>query len=587
MITSATIDDVTKVLTDVTGIGALSGQDTFPEFDEDLVGPVLEEAGKLAKDILAPLNQSGDREGAVLRDGQVYSAAGFKDAYAAFRDGGWMGLAFPEEYGGQGLPKTLAVAVMELVQAANMSFSLCPMLTFGAIEALIAHGTEEQKASYLPKLVSGEWTGTMNLTEPQAGSDVGALKTKAEPNGDGSYAITGQKIFITWGDHDLTDNIVHLVLARLPDAPSGSKGISLFLCPKFLLDENGEPGERNSVGCIGLEHKLGIMASPTCVMEYDGAKGWLIGEPNKGLAAMFTMMNSARLQVGVQGVAMSEAAYSTARQYAEERKQGRAAGVDGSSPIINHPDIQNMLLQMRARTMAARSICFECAQATDIAETASETADAKAAKQLEEILTPIAKSWSTDIGMLSASIGVQIHGGMGFMGETLASQLYRDARIAPVYEGTNGIQAIDLATRKLSMADGGAILGLLDQFAENAAAMASGDDRLLKLTGDRLSKAVTALRAATEWLLDVRKGNADALLFGATAYQELFGRVAGVHYLARGAMSANGKGSNSGKELASLALFLADFDLGDAEGFLARIKLGEALSPEDRMELLP
>ncbi len=494
-----------------------------------------------------------------------------------------MGMPFPEAYGGQGLPRTLAVAVMEMVQASNMSFSLCPMLSFGAIEALLEHGSEEQKALYLPKLISGDWTGTMNLTEPQAGSDVGALKTKAVPNDDGSYAITGQKIYITWGDHDLTDNIVHLVLARLPDAPSGSRGISLFLCPKFLPDADGEAGERNGVTCIGLEHKLGIHASPTCVMEYDGAKGWLIGEPNKGLAAMFTMMNSARLQVGIQGLAQSEAAYRVARDFAAERKQGRAEGVEGAAPIINHPDVQHMLLQMRARTMAARAICYECAKSSDMSVAGSEADERKLAKEVEEILTPIAKSWSTDVGVLSASLGVQIHGGMGFMGETLASQLYRDARIAPIYEGTNGIQAIDLATRKLGLSAGEAIPRLLASFEAKCSEFEASGDADLKRVAVHLAAGIRALQEVTSWM---KETDMDTRLFGATAYQEMFGRVAGVTYLARGAMSAKDAGSNSAADLSGLALFLAETDLGDIAGWAIRVRSGEAMDRQKRMDLL-
>ena len=582
MITPRTIDDISSILTQVTQIGDMSAE-AFPDFDTDLVAPVLEEAGKLCMDVLAPLNQSGDKTGARLENGQVYAAPGFKDAYKAFQEGGWMGMPFPEAFGGQGLPRTLAVAVMEMVQASNMSFSLCPMLSFGAIEALLEHGSEEQKALYLPKLISGEWTGTMNLTEPQAGSDVGALKTKAEPNDDGSYAITGQKIYITWGDHDLTDNIVHLVLARLPDAPSGSRGISLFLCPKYLPDANGEAGERNGVTCIGLEHKLGIHASPTCVMEYDGAKGWLIGEPNKGLAAMFTMMNSARLQVGIQGLAQSEAAYRVARDFAAERKQGRAEGVEGAAPIINHPDVQHMLLQMRARTMAARAICYECAKSSDMSVAGSEADERKLAKEVEEILTPIAKSWSTDVGVLSASLGVQIHGGMGFMGETLASQLYRDARIAPIYEGTNGIQAIDLATRKLGLSGGEAIPRLLANFEAKCLEFEASGDADLKRVAVHLAVGIKALQDVTSWM---KETDMDTRLFGATAYQEMFGRVAGVTYLARGAMSAKDAGSNSAADLSGLALFLAETDLGDIAGWAIRVRSGEAMDRQKRMDLL-
>ncbi len=586
MITQRTLDDVVSTLTNVTRIGDLSGLSAFPEFDQDLVAPVIEEAGKLAEQVLAPLNPTGSQHGAKLVDGDVIAAPGFKEAYQAYCEGGWNGLAFPEEFGGQGLPSTLAVAVMELVQAANMSFSLCPMLTFGAIEALLAHGTENQKQTYLPKLVSGEWTGTMNLTEPQAGSDVGALKTKAVPNGDGSYAISGQKIFITWGDHDLTENIIHLVLARLPDAPAGSKGISLFLCPKFLLDSDGNPGERNAVRCIGLEKKMGIHASPTCVMEYDGATGWMIGEPNRGLAAMFTMMNSARLQVGIQGVAQSEAAFQVARAYAQERKQGTAPGEREPVSIIRHADVQNMLLKMRAKTMASRAVCYECARSGDLAEAGADEATRRMAKFREDILTPVAKAWSTDIGVESASLGVQVHGGMGFMEETLAAQIYCDARIAPIYEGTNGIQAADLVARKLPRDGGALFFALMDEFRATERELHDSSDKSLNQLAHRLAKGIDLLSDASNWVIKTLPVNADAVQFGATAYLEIFGRVAGVHYLARGAVTAINSNSNSAKDLMMLALYLAETELACVGGLLARVRLGEVLPEDVRSGLL-
>ncbi|MEO1361953.1 MAG: acyl-CoA dehydrogenase family protein, partial [Pseudomonadota bacterium] len=454
---TAPVTDIAFALTHLAGLPKFEGHPAFENYDPDLIDPILDEAGKLARDVLAPLNQTGDKAGSKLTETGVQAAPGFADAYAAFRDGGWMGLSAPEEWGGQGLPKVLGLAVMEMFHSANMAFGLCPMLSFGAIEALLAHGTEEQKALYLPKLVSAEWTGTMNLTEPQAGSDVGALKTKAVPNGDGSYAISGQKIYITWGDHDVADNIIHLVLARLPDAPEGSRGVSLFIVPKRIVNADGSLGEENGVKCIGLEEKVGIHASPTCVMEYDNATGWLIGVENKGLACMFTMMNSARLNVGLEGVGVGEAAWQAAFDYAQERKQGKAEGVSGAAPILHHADVRRMLTTMRAKVMAARAICYATGVAADLAEVGQTPEEREQAKLREELLTPIAKAWSTDMGVEVASLGVQVHGGMGFMNETLAAQLYRDARIAPIYEGTNGIQAIDLAGRKLSMADGAAL----------------------------------------------------------------------------------------------------------------------------------
>ncbi len=433
--------------------------------------------------MLAPLNPIGHKTGAKLTDAGVVAAPGLSDAYRQFVEGGWMGLAFPEAFGGQGLPKPLALAVFEMIHGANMAFGLCPLLSFGAIEALLAHGSEELQQTYLPKLISGEWTGAMNLTEPQAGSDVGALVTKAVPNGDGSYAITGQKIFITWGDHDMTPNIIQLVLARLPDAPAGSKGISLFVAPKFFVNADGSLGERNSFKCIGLEHKMGIHASPTCVMEYSGAKGWLVGEPNKGLAAMFTMMNSARLNVGLEGVAVGEAALQAGVAYAQDRKQGAAPGVQGSAPIIHHPDVQRMLATMASGVQAARAICYACGAAADLAEHHPDEAVRKANKAREDLLTPLAKAWSTDRSIEVTNLGVQIHGGMGFMSETAAAQYYLDARITPIYEGTNGIQAMDLVGRKLS-GDGGAAMAamLADVRATAREARATNQP---KFVGDR------------------------------------------------------------------------------------------------------
>ncbi|HRK69884.1 MAG TPA: acyl-CoA dehydrogenase, partial [Hyphomonas sp.] len=518
------------------GIGKLAGLPGHEAYDPDLIAPILEEAAKLARDILAPLNQTGDSQGARLQDGGVIAANGFREAYAAFRDGGWMGLAAPEEWGGQGLPRALALGVMEMFHAANMAFGLCPMLSYGAIEALLAHGTPEQQKTYLPKLVSGDWTGTMNLTEPQAGSDVGALVTKAVPNADGSYAITGQKIFITWGDHDLTENIIHLVLARLPDAPAGSRGISLFIVPKFLVNADGTLGVRNPVRCIGLEKKMGIHASPTCVMEYSGASGWLIGEANKGLACMFTMMNSARLNVGLEGVAVGEAAYQAAFAYAQERKQGKVEGVSGPAPILHHADIRRTLITMRARVAAARAICYATGVAADLANASKNPSERKSAKAREDLLTPIAKAWSTDVGVDVASMGVQVHGGMGFMNETLAAQLYRDARIAPIYEGTNGIQAIDLVGRKLALTGGASMRDMITEIDETVRLARSTNDPQFVQIADRLWAASKALGEATDWMLARLKAEEqDKALPGATAYLALAGEVIGGHFLARAA----------------------------------------------------
>lgn len=568
------VTDIAFALSKLAGLTKFEGHPAFENYDPDLIDPILDEAGKLARDVLAPLNQSGDKAGAQLTADGVKSAPGFAEAYAAFRDGGWMGLSAPEEWGGQGLPKVLGLAVMEMFHGANMAFALCPMLSFGAIEALLAHGTDEQQAMYLPKLVSAEWTGTMNLTEPQAGSDVGALKTKAIPNGDGSYAISGQKIYITWGDHDVAENIIHLVLARVPDAPAGSRGVSLFIVPKREVGPDGSLGENNGVKCIGLEEKVGIHASPTCVMEYDGAKGWLIGEENKGLACMFTMMNSARLNVGLEGVGVGEAAWQTAFEYAQERKQGKAEGVTGAAPILHHADVRRMLTTMRAKVMAARSICYACGVAADMAEVGETEEIREQAKLREELLTPIAKAWSTDMGVDVASLGVQVHGGMGFMNETLAAQLYRDARIAPIYEGTNGIQAIDLAGRKLSMAGGAAMDSMLADVEQTARDARDTNDPNLVQVADRLVEANKALSEATEWMKRMMKEDRDVALAGATAYLALAGDVIGGHFLTKGAVEARTETGPIRGRMTALAGFYAETSLAAAPGTIASITQG-------------
>ena len=445
------VEEQKFLLRHIVGIEELAGHDRFAEATPDLVDAIVEGAGAFAAGEFAPLNRAGDEIGAKWSPDGVTLPPGFKEAYRGYVEGGWGTLAGPLEHGGQGLPLTLAVVVMEDLGSANMGFSLVMMLTPGSVEALKHHGSPELQAQWLPKLVTGEWTGTMNLTEPQAGSDVGALKTRAEPVGDGSYRIRGTKIFITFGDHDLADNIVHLVLARLPGAPAGTRGISLFLVSKVMPD-----GTRNDVHCVSIEHKLGIHASPTCVMSYGdngGAIGWLIGEENKGMAAMFTMMNNARLNVGLQGVSIAERATQQAVAYARERVQGSREG--RLARIIEFPDVRRMLLRMKALTQAARAIAYYCAGQTDRAGLGDEAAGKRA-----DLLTPLVKAYGTDIGCEVTSLGVQIHGGMGYVEETGAAQHFRDARISPIYEGTNGIQAADLVGRKLS-ADGGEVLDAL------------------------------------------------------------------------------------------------------------------------------
>lgn len=571
---TAPVTDISFALTKLSGLERFEDHPAFENYDAELIEPILDEAGKLARDVLAPLNQSGDKAGAQLTESGVKSAPGFAEAYAAFRDGGWMGLSAPEEWGGQALPKALGLAVMEMFHGANMAFALCPMLSFGAIEALLAHGTEEQKATYLPKLVSAEWTGTMNLTEPQAGSDVGALKTKAIPNGDGSFSISGQKIYITWGDHDVAENIIHLVLARLPDAPAGSRGISLFIVPKRIVNADGSLGDENGVKCIGLEEKVGIHASPTCVMEYDNAKGWLIGAENKGLACMFTMMNSARLNVGLEGVGVGEAAWQTAFEYAQERKQGKADGVSGAAPILHHADVRRMLTTMRAKVMAARAICYACGVAADLAEVGTDEEEREQAKLREELLTPIAKAWSTDMGVEVASLGVQVHGGMGFMNETLAAQLYRDARIAPIYEGTNGIQAIDLVGRKLSMADGAAMTAMIQEIEDSAREARETNDPNLVQVADRLATANRALSEATDWMRRTMREDRDVALAGATAYLALAGDVIGGHFLTQAAVQSRADGGQIRGRMTALAGFFAETSLAAAPGAVSSITQG-------------
>jgi alkylation response protein AidB-like acyl-CoA dehydrogenase len=512
----------------------------FPAADAETVAAVLEAAGVFSADILAPLNRSGDLDGARFENGTVRAAPGFADAYRAFAGGGWNGLAAPVEFGGQGLPKALEIAVFEMVQAANMAFGLCPMLTLGAIEALAASGSDRQKALYMPRLVSGEWTGTMNLTEPQSGSDLGAVTTRAEPDGEGGYRLTGEKIYITWGDHDVADNIIHLVLARLPDAPGGSRGLSLFLAAKRLVSDTGEMGEANALRPASIEHKLGIHGSPTCVMLFEGARAELVGAPHHGLAAMFVMMNAARLQVGVQGVGLAERAYQQALTYALERKQGRSAWT-GASPsrIFDHPDVRRTLMLMKARIEAARGLCLSTAVAADLARHAPNPADREAARMREDLLTPIAKAWSTDMAVEAASMGLQIHGGMGFIEATGAAQHYRDARILPIYEGANGIQAIDLMGRKLAIGKGKAVRELVAEIFPTASALKSADDAWLHTIGARLEAGLAAIQSATGWMLE-RRGHAqpDALA-GATPYLKLLGDVVGGWMLAKGALAAS------------------------------------------------
>jgi alkylation response protein AidB-like acyl-CoA dehydrogenase len=508
----------------------------YPDLDADTVAAVLEAAGAFATDVLAPLNRVGDTEGARYANGAVTAAPGFADAYRAFVADGWNSLSAAPEHGGQGLSKAMELAVFEMVHAANMAFGLCPMLTQGAIEALALHGTERQKRLILPKLVSGEWPGAMVLTEPQAGSDLAQLTTRADPDGQGGYRLSGQKIFITWGDHDVADNICHLVLARTPDAPPGVKGISLFLTTKYAVKDDGTLGERNDFRAGSIEHKLGIHGSPTCVMLYEGAQAELVGELGQGLPHMFVMMNAARLQVGVQGVAIAERAFQQALEFSQERRQGRAVwSGDYPAEIYGHPDVRRMLMLMKAKTEAARAICLTTGVLSDLGRLADTEEERAAARARAELLTPIAKAWSTDVGVEVASLGVQVHGGMGFIEETGAAQHYRDARIAPIYEGTNGIQAIDLVGRKIAMADGAVMRGLCTELALTAESLTEVPE--LAAVGRRLAAGVAALERATDWLLANRGAPS---LAAATPYLKLAGDVIGAAMLGRQALAAAG-----------------------------------------------
>ncbi|WP_337266270.1 acyl-CoA dehydrogenase [Oryzifoliimicrobium ureilyticus] len=561
----APVEEIAFTLKHVAGLGDGLAQGVFGDLSEDLVDAILTEAGRFASDEITPLAEVGDRQGARLQDGKVVLPDGWGKLYQDWAAGGWNGLTASEEFGGQALPHMLNVAALEMWNSASMAFALCPTLTMGAAEALATHGSEALKTIYLPKMVSGEWTGTMNLTEPHAGSDLGVLKTRAERRDDGSYRIFGQKIYITWGEHEATENIIHLVLARLPDARAGTRGISLFLVPKFLVSEDGSLAERNDLFCHSIEHKVGIHGSPTCTMIYGdgrfgsekGAKGWLIGEENKGLACMFTMMNNARLAVGMQGVAICEAATQKAIAYAKERTQGKAPGWSGSgmSPIIEHPDVARMLLTMKALTQGARAISYACAHAIDMSHRAFD--DRRKWQERAALLTPIAKSFSTDAGVDVASLGIQVHGGMGFIEETGAARYWRDSRIAPIYEGTNGIQAIDLVTRKLPLSDGEAVRSLIMEMRAVAEAVKGSNEISLGNTAERLEASIDDLQASTEWLLaQLAEGKPSEALAGATPYQRLFGLALTGSYLAKGALADDGEGRN--EKRAALCRFAAD-----------------------------
>ncbi len=548
----APVKDMMFVLEHVAGLDEIRGMEAFSHADTDLVEGLLSECGRFCAEVIAPTNEDGDVQHSIMKDGGVVTPDSFKGAYRQYVQSGWGALQFPEEFGGGNFPTAVATAAKEMLTAANMAFSLCPLLTTGAVVDLLEHGDDYLQQTFLPKMISGEWSGTMNLSEPQAGSDVGALTSKAVPNEDGTYAITGTKIWITWGEHDLTDNICHLVLARLPDAPVGTKGISLFLVPKYLVEDDGSLGKRNAVQVVSIEGKLGINASPTCVMEYDKAIGYLIGEPNKGMRQMFTMMNDARLGVGVQGLAIADRAYQMAVDYAIERRQGLAPGDEdvenGQSRIVAHPDVRRMLLTMKSQIEAMRALTYRNAAALDFAHNSPDEAKAEYERKLADLLTPLSKGWSTDLGVEITSTAIQIFGGMGYVEETGVARHFRDSRIAPIYEGTNGIQAMDLLGRKLPMDGGAFVKGYLAEMREVAAGL---DADTFGSMGSQLTRALDTVEEAITWLTTNRTDFA-ASFGGATPFLRMFATTVSAYLLALGAKAAK-----------------AQIDDGDTDSFYA------------------
>jgi alkylation response protein AidB-like acyl-CoA dehydrogenase len=541
---TAPLRDMRFVLEHVVDLSAIAALPAFEHVDADGVYAVLEENARFMEDLVAPLNRVGDVQGSVHHDdGSVTTPEGFREAYKAYVEAGWGGVPFPPEYGGGGFPWLVGIALQEILTEANMAFSMCPLLNQGALDMLLHHASEEQREVYLPKMVSGEWTGTMNLTEPQAGSDVGALTTKAVPQDDGTYRITGTKIFISYGEHDMSENIIHLVLARTPSAPPGTKGISCFIVPKHLVEDDGSLGARNDVTCVSIEHKMGIKASPTCVLSYgekgEGAVGYLIGEENAGMRYMFTMMNNARLSVGLEGLSVAERAYQMALDYAKERKQGRAPGAPAGeqSPIIEHPDVRRMLLTMRASIEALRGVIYANASAIDLAAHHPDESFRAGSQELVELLTPVSKGWGTDLGVEVTSLAIQVFGGMGYIEETGVAQHFRDARIAPIYEGTNGIQAMDLVGRKLPLRGGAAVADYLGYIDHTLGELEQAGDELASIRSG-LADGLAALRTATDWLLaHGLEAPLDALA-GATPYLRLFSVVTGGWMMAQQALAA-------------------------------------------------
>ena len=554
----APLDEYQFLFDHIVGFSKVTQTDRFTETTPDLVSAILGEAGKLCEEVLAPVQRAGDQHPAVLENGVVRTSPGYAEAYNAIAEGGWVSIAAGPDYGGMGLPMTLTTAVNEMMSAACLSLQLNPLMTQGQIEALEHHASDEIKAVYLPKLISGKWCGTMNLTEPQAGSDVGALRSTAKENGDGTYAITGQKIYISWGDNDFSENVCHLVLARLPDGVPGTKGISLFLVPKRLPDENGDAGIANSLKVVSLEHKMGLHGSPTAVMQYDGATGWLVGEPHDGMRAMFTMMNNARLGVGGQGIGGAEGAYQHALAYAKDRKQGKSTIENATGTILDHADVRRMLSTMKADIFAARAIALSNAVAIDMANaTGHRDWQARAA-----LFTPITKAFGTDVGIDVANLGIQVHGGMGFIEETGAAQYLRDVRVTAIYEGTNGIQSIDLVGRKL-MDGGTAVRALLDEISETVIGLQKSHPDL----STALLVALEKLRKTTEWMLS-QKDMADRFA-GAVPYLRGFARVLGGYYHLCAAAHEKGDGART-----KLATFYIHSLLPEYSGLLVQAMQG-------------
>ncbi|NEX60500.1 acyl-CoA dehydrogenase [Noviherbaspirillum galbum] len=582
----APLKDMLFVINELAGLSEVNALPGCEDASPETVEAVLEENAKYCSEVVGELNVAGDKEPSFWKDGTVTTTKGFRDAYKAFAEAGWQGVQHPVEFGGQGLPKLVATPCIEMLNSANLSFALCPLLTDGAIEALLTAGSDEQKRIYLGNLVSGKWTGTMNLTEPQAGSDLALVRTRAVPQGNGTYKVFGTKIFITYGEHDMAENIVHLVLARTPDAPEGVKGISLFVVPKFLVNEDGSLGERNDVHCVSIEHKLGIKASPTAVLQFGdhgGAIGTLVGEENRGLEYMFIMMNAARFAVGMQGVGVAERAYQKAVQYARDRVQSRdLAGSSGPVAIIHHPDVRRMLMSMRAQTEAARALAYVTAAAYDAAHHHADDAARKANQAFYEYMVPIVKGWSTELSIDVTSTGVQVHGGMGFIEETGAAQYYRDARILPIYEGTTAIQANDLVGRKTARDGGATAKGILAQVRrteEELSAYASGD---LAVIRNQLAAASKSLEEVVDFVVAHSRSDIKGVFAGSVTYLKMAGIVLGGWQMARAALVAERKikaGEGDARFYAAkiaTARFFADYFLTQAPGLRTAIVEGSA-----------